>query len=69
MHADEILWRSSQLQKIDTVARRTLGLDNSVAGSGVVNLNVLLADCYCADQPEERVNGSRVIRLRRARPT
>ena len=41
LDADEILWRSSQVEKIDTVARRTFGLDTPVSGSGVVNLNVL----------------------------
>jgi len=41
MEADEILSRSSQVEKIDTVARRTFGLDSPVAGSGAVNLNVL----------------------------
>jgi hypothetical protein len=41
MKADEILLRSSQVEKIDTVARRTFGLDNPVAGSGALNLNVL----------------------------
>jgi hypothetical protein len=41
MEADEILSRSSQLEKIDTVARRTFGLDTPVSGSGAVNLNVL----------------------------
>jgi uncharacterized protein YjcR len=41
MEADEILSRSSQVEKIDTVARRTFGLDNPAAGSGSVNLHVL----------------------------
>ena len=41
MEADQILSRSSQVEKIDTVARRTFGLDNPVAGSGALNLNVL----------------------------
>jgi hypothetical protein len=41
MEADEILSRSSQVEKIDTVARRTFGLDTPAAGSGAVNLNVL----------------------------
>ena len=41
MEADEILSRSSQLERIDTVARRTFGLDNPVAGRGALNLNVL----------------------------
>jgi hypothetical protein len=41
MEADEILLRSSQVEKIDTVARRTFGLDNLALGSGAVNLHVL----------------------------
>ena len=41
MDADEILSRSSQVEKIDTVARRTFGLDIPAPGSGAVNLNVL----------------------------
>ena len=41
MEADEILSHSSQVEKIDTVARRTFGLDNPVTGSGTLNLNVL----------------------------
>jgi hypothetical protein len=41
MDADEILLRSSQLEKIDTVARRTFGLDTPVSGSGTLNLHVL----------------------------
>jgi len=41
MQADEILSRSSQVEKIDTVARGTFGLDNPVAGSGTLNLHVL----------------------------
>ena len=41
MEADEILSRSSQVEKIDTVARRTFGLDNAEKGTGALNLNVL----------------------------
>ena len=41
LEADEILSRSSQVEKIDTVARRTFGLDSPTADSGAVNLNVL----------------------------
>jgi len=41
LEADEILSRSSQVEKIDTVARRTFGLDIPIEGSGAVNLNVL----------------------------
>jgi hypothetical protein len=38
---DEILSRSSQVEKIDTVARRTFELDNAEKGTGTLNLNVL----------------------------
>jgi len=41
MDADEILLRSAQVEKIDTVAHRTFGLDSPAAGSGALNLNVL----------------------------
>jgi hypothetical protein len=41
MEPDEILSRSSQVERIDTVARRTFGLDTPAAGSGALNLNVL----------------------------
>jgi hypothetical protein len=41
MEADEILSRSSQVEKIDTVARRTFGLDNTARGNGAVNVDVL----------------------------
>jgi hypothetical protein len=41
MDANEILSRSSQVEKIDTVARRIFGLDSPAAGSGALNLNVL----------------------------
>jgi hypothetical protein len=39
--ADEILTRSAQLEKIDTVARRTFGLNDVTPSSGALNLNVL----------------------------
>ena len=41
LQTDEILSRSSQVEKIDTVARRTFGLDMPASGSGSGNLNVL----------------------------
>ena len=41
LEADEILLRSAQLEKNDTVARRTFGLDNPVTGSRALNLHVL----------------------------
>jgi len=41
MDPDEILIRSSPVEKIDIVARRTFALDTPVAGSGAVNLSVL----------------------------
>jgi hypothetical protein len=41
MEADEILLRSAQVEKIDSVARRTFGLDSPTPGNGAVNLAVL----------------------------
>jgi hypothetical protein len=41
MDADSILKRSSEVERIDNVARRTVGLDNPTAGRGEINLNVL----------------------------
>jgi hypothetical protein len=41
MEADEILLRSAQVEKIDTVARRTFRLDSPAPGRGVGNLDVL----------------------------
>jgi hypothetical protein len=41
MDADEILLRSAQVEKIDTIARRTFGLDNAEKGTGALNLAVL----------------------------
>ena len=41
MNADSILTRSAQVEKIDTVARRTFGLDHPTTGNGAVNLHVL----------------------------
>ena len=41
MDADEILSRSSQVERIDSVARRTFGLDSPAAGNGALNVNVL----------------------------
>jgi hypothetical protein len=41
MDADSILSRSSQVEKIDTIARRTFGLDIPASGSGAVKLHVL----------------------------
>jgi hypothetical protein len=41
MNADSILTRGAQVEKIDTVARRTFGLDNTASGTGALNLNVL----------------------------
>ena len=42
MHPDEILTRSAQVEKIDTVARRTFEFDKPVRGSGTLNLDVLV---------------------------
>jgi hypothetical protein len=33
--------RSAQLEKMDTIARRTFGLNNAASSSGILNLNVL----------------------------
>jgi hypothetical protein len=41
MDADSILSRSSQVEKADTVARRTFGLDSPASDNGTLNLNVL----------------------------
>ncbi len=41
MEADEILSRSAQLEKIDTVARRTFGLNEASSGQGSLTLSVL----------------------------
>jgi hypothetical protein len=41
MDLDEILSRSSQVEKIDTVARRTFGLDDAAPQSGAIQLDVL----------------------------
>jgi hypothetical protein len=41
MDADEILSRSSQVERIDSVARRTFGLDSPAADNGALNVNVL----------------------------
>jgi hypothetical protein len=39
--ADEILTRSAQLEKIDTIARRTFGLNDAACSSGALSLNIL----------------------------
>ena len=41
MHPDEILTRSAQLEKIDTIARRTFGLNEAPPGQGALTLSVL----------------------------
>ena len=41
MDADSILSRSSQVEKIDTGARRTFELASPASGNGTLNLNVL----------------------------
>jgi hypothetical protein len=38
---EEILMRSSQLEKIDTIARRTFGLNDAPPGQGTLSLNIL----------------------------
>jgi hypothetical protein len=41
MHPDEILTRSSQFEKIDTIARRAFGLNEAASGQGALTLSVL----------------------------
>ena len=41
MEADEILTRSAQFEKIDTIARRTFGLNEAASGQGSLTLSVL----------------------------
>jgi hypothetical protein len=41
MKADGIPLRSTQVEKIDAVARRTFGLDSPAPGGGAVNVAVL----------------------------
>ena len=41
MCPDEILTRSAQFEKIDTIARRTFGLNDVPSGQGSLSLNIL----------------------------
>ena len=41
MCPDEILTRSAQFEKIDTIARRTFGLNEVASGQGSLTLSVL----------------------------
>jgi uncharacterized protein YjcR len=41
MDSDDILNRASQLERFDSVARRTFGLDNAEKGTGALNLSLL----------------------------
>jgi hypothetical protein len=41
MCPDEILTRSAQFEKIDTIARRTFGLNDASSGQGCLSLNIL----------------------------
>jgi hypothetical protein len=41
MHPDEILTRSAQFEKIDTIARRTFGLNETPPGQSALTLSVL----------------------------
>ena len=41
MHPDEILNRSAQFEKIDTIARRTFGLNEAPSNQGSLTLSVL----------------------------
>jgi len=38
---DEILARSAQFEKIDTIARRTFGLNDVTSSQGCLSLNIL----------------------------
>jgi hypothetical protein len=40
MEADEILSRSAQCEKIDTIARRTFGLNDASLGQGCLSLAI-----------------------------
>jgi hypothetical protein len=42
MCPDEILTRSAQFEKIDTIARRTFGLNEAASGQGALTLSVLI---------------------------
>jgi len=55
MDLDEILSRSSQVEKIDTVARRTFGLDSRAAGAARSTKRTYWRTCDCPDQPKERI--------------
>jgi hypothetical protein len=41
MHPDEILDRSAQFEKIDTIARGTFGLNEAAPSQGSLSLNIL----------------------------
>ena len=41
MDPDEILSRSAQFEKIDTIARRTFGLNDASSSQGCLSLNIL----------------------------
>jgi hypothetical protein len=41
MDPEEILSRSAQLEKIDTIARRTFGLNEAPPNQGCLQLNIL----------------------------
>ena len=41
MDPGDILHRASQLERFDTVARRTFGLDHVISGQGSLSLNIL----------------------------
>src|SRR5437762_10306028 len=41
MDPDEILTRSAQFEKIDTIARRTFGLNEAPSSQGSLSLNIL----------------------------
>ena len=66
LDADEILTRSAQLEKIDTVARRTFGLDDTASGNGAVNLNVLWGGRAIVQVNQKTSSVRRSARVRKA---
>jgi hypothetical protein len=59
LDADEILTRSGQLEKIDTIARRTFGLNNAGAITGALNLNTLASRSVLQVAPSVPATASR----------
>jgi hypothetical protein len=59
LDADEILTRSAQLKKIDTIARRTFGLNDAGAITGALNLNILASHSVVQVAASVRATASR----------